>query len=87
MAGVIVTVLGATLDASVLGNVLVFCAVLSWAIYTIFNRERMRHEPILGVISGSARLRRPDDPVRDCGNGRETRRQDRAWAWPQSSST
>ena len=54
MAGVIVTVLGATLDASVLGNVLVFCAVLSWAIYTIFNRERMRQEPILGVISGSA---------------------------------
>jgi drug/metabolite transporter (DMT)-like permease len=54
MIGVVVTVLGATLNASVLGNVLVFCAVLSWSIYTIFQRERLRGEPIMGIISGSA---------------------------------
>jgi drug/metabolite transporter (DMT)-like permease len=56
MVGVAVTVLGATLDASVLGNVLVFCAVLSWAIYTIFQRQRLRGEPIMGIISGSAMI-------------------------------
>jgi drug/metabolite transporter (DMT)-like permease len=54
MIGVAVTVLGATLDASVLGNVLIFGAVLSWAIYTIFNREKMKGENTMGIISGSA---------------------------------
>ena len=54
MIGVAVTVLGATLDASVLGNVLIFGAVLSWAIYTIYNRERMRGENTMGIIAGSA---------------------------------
>jgi drug/metabolite transporter (DMT)-like permease len=54
MIGVIGTVLGATLDASVLGNVLVFLAVLSWAIYTIYNRERMQGENTMGIIAGSA---------------------------------
>jgi drug/metabolite transporter (DMT)-like permease len=54
MIGVIGTVLGATLDASVLGNVLVFLAVLSWAIYTIYNRERMQGEDTMGIIAGSA---------------------------------
>jgi drug/metabolite transporter (DMT)-like permease len=54
MIGVAVTVLGATLDASVLGNVLIFGAVLSWAIYTIYNRERMTGENTLGIIAGSA---------------------------------
>ena len=54
MVGVAVTVLGATLDASVLGNVLIFGAVLSWAIYTIYNRERMKGENTMGIIAGSA---------------------------------
>ena len=54
MIGVAITVLGATLDASVLGNVLIFGAVLSWAIYTIFNRERMKGENTMGIIAGSA---------------------------------
>ncbi|HYP61232.1 MAG TPA: DMT family transporter [Thermomicrobiales bacterium] len=54
MIGVAVTVLGATLDASVLGNVLILGAVLSWAIYTIYNRERMKGENTMGIIAGSA---------------------------------
>ena len=54
LIGVVITVLGATLDASVLGNVLIFGAVLSWAIYTIFNRERLRGENPVGIIAGSA---------------------------------
>jgi drug/metabolite transporter (DMT)-like permease len=54
MVGVAVTVLGATLDASVLGNVLIFGAVLSWAVYTIYNRERMKGENTMGIIAGSA---------------------------------
>jgi drug/metabolite transporter (DMT)-like permease len=54
MIGVAITVLGATLDASVLGNVLIFGAVLSWAIYTIYNRERMKGENTMGIIAGSA---------------------------------
>ena len=54
LLGVLVTVLGATLDASILGNVLVFGAVLSWSIYTIFNRERMRGEDTMAIIAGSA---------------------------------
>jgi drug/metabolite transporter (DMT)-like permease len=54
LIGVVITVLGATLDASVLGNVLVFGAVLSWAVYTIYNRERLRGENALGIIAGSA---------------------------------
>jgi drug/metabolite transporter (DMT)-like permease len=54
MVGVAVTVLGATLDASVLGNMLIFGAVLSWAIYTIYNRERMKGENTMGIIAGSA---------------------------------
>ena len=54
MIGVAITILGATLDASVLGNVLIFGAVLSWAIYTIFNREKMKGENTMGIISGSA---------------------------------
>jgi drug/metabolite transporter (DMT)-like permease len=54
MIGVAVTVLGATLDASVLGNLLIIAAVFSWAIYTVFNRQRMRGENSMGIIAGSA---------------------------------
>ena len=54
MIGVAITILGATLDASVLGNVLIFGAVLSWAVYTIYNRERMKGENTMGIIAGSA---------------------------------
>ena len=54
MAGVVITIVGATLNASVLGNLLVFGAVLSWAIYTIYNRARMRHENAMSIIAGSA---------------------------------
>jgi drug/metabolite transporter (DMT)-like permease len=54
MIGVAITILGATLDASVLGNVLIFGAVLSWAVYTIYNRERMQGENTMGIIAGSA---------------------------------
>lgn len=54
LIGVVTTVLGATLDASVLGNLLIFCSVLSWATYTIFNRARMGGEDTGSIIAGSA---------------------------------
>lgn len=54
MIGVAATVLGATLDASVLGNLLVFCSVLAWAIYTIGNREWLRGENPMAVTVGAA---------------------------------
>lgn len=54
MIGVVFTVLGATLDASVAGNVLIFAAVLAWAIYTVYNRQRLRGENSAGIIAGSA---------------------------------
>ena len=54
MVGVAITILGATLDASILGNVLIFGAVLSWAIYTIYNRQRLRGENTLSIVAGSA---------------------------------
>jgi drug/metabolite transporter (DMT)-like permease len=54
MLGVLVTVLGATLDASIFGNVLVFCAVCCWSVYTIYNRERLRGENTMRIIAGAA---------------------------------
>jgi drug/metabolite transporter (DMT)-like permease len=54
MTGVVFTIVGSTLDASILGNLLVFGAVLSWAIYTIYNRQRMRGENTMSIVAGSA---------------------------------
>ena len=54
LVGVAITIVGATLDASILGNLLIFAAVLSWAIYTIYNRQRMRGENTMAIISGAA---------------------------------
>ena len=54
MTGISLTVLGATLDASVTGNLLIFGSVIVWSIYTIVNREKLRGENPKAVTVGAA---------------------------------
>jgi drug/metabolite transporter (DMT)-like permease len=54
MAGIAATVLGATLEASLLGNLLMFGSTFVWAIYTLYVRERMRGEAAMAITCGGA---------------------------------
>lgn len=54
MTGIAITVLGATLDASLLGNMLMFGSTIVWSIYTIYTREKVRGIHPMAITFGGA---------------------------------
>lgn len=54
MTGIAATVLGATLEASLLGNMLMLGSTVVWSIYTIFTRERLRGIDPMAITAGGA---------------------------------
>ena len=54
IGGIVVTVMGKSLDTSFSGNVLMFGSVFVWALYSIYARQFMRGEDALAVMAGTA---------------------------------
>jgi drug/metabolite transporter (DMT)-like permease len=54
MVGIAATVLGATLEASLVGNLLMLGSTVVWSVYTIFTRERLRGEHPMAITCGGA---------------------------------
>lgn len=53
LVGVAVIVGGATLDASLLGNLLVVCSALSWTVYTVIGRTVVAGRNPLAITAGT----------------------------------
>ena len=54
ITGIVVTVMGKSLDTSPLGNLLMFGSVITWALFSIYAREFVRGENQLAVTAGTA---------------------------------
>jgi len=54
IAGIVATVLGDSLDASLSGNLLIFGSVIVWALFSIYSRHYMQGEDAMAATMGTA---------------------------------